>query len=355
MALNINKGSKLGKYYYQKNGNTFGPITIDELLERVDADTLVYCEGISWLKAKEVPELIKFFKTSPKSTQQSPKEKPILKTENPKVVVQEKIESQNTIKGNSELQNEASNAGNKKKIFTASALLLFTILIIGYFVWYKPYLKDKNAARMYSFATSLALRSSPVSGVDYNTIGNILYGAEVLVYSNTGEWSICKANNQEGYAASKFLLSKQDFHILNGIFADNDSRDAIATTKCKRALLDYFNSRGYIGKIDQQLQTEIFDSVLTREVWQIFAKNKEIKPNSVAYPRIVSPNSKFTDFGCIITNIQTNKRKFLLFTFDEFEVAKLISEQDAPDYGYIDKISKINTDGVDSYNVTYAN
>jgi hypothetical protein len=119
--------------------------------------------------------------------------------------------------------------------------------------------------------------------------------------------------------------------------------------------LDYYNSRSFVGKIDEQLQLEIFDSVLHRDVWQLFAKNKDIKPNTIIYPRIVSPNSKFTDFACIITNAQSNKRKFLLFSFDDQEAAKLESEQDAPDTGDIDKISKLNVGGLDTYFVTYTN
>jgi len=354
MALNINKGSKLGKYFYQKDSVTYGPITVDELLERVNADTMVYYDGASWAKAKDLPELSKFFKNQQKPTSTDPKviQKPTAAKQEP---IKSNTPAPTTAPVESIKKEVVNQSGNGKKFAVALVLLLLTTGIIGYFLWYKPYIRDKNAARMYSFATSLALRSSQVSGVDYNTIGNILYGSEVLVYSNSGEWSQCKANNQEGYAASKFLLSKQDFHILNGIFADQDSRDAVVTTKCKKALLNYYNSKGYIGKIDEQLQMEIFDSTLQREVWQIFAKNKDIKPNAVAYQRVVNPTSKFTDFACIITNIQTNKRKFLLFSFNELEEAKLELEQDAPDYGYIDKVYKTNNGEITNYFVTYAN
>jgi hypothetical protein len=343
MGLNINKGSKLGKYYYQKEGVTYGPITLDELLEKVDGETLVYYDGISWTRAKDIPEISKFFKVNESK-----------KNQDAKVIDQPAVEVANQTSYDFP-DNENHKSGNFKKIATAIFLLLTSSLIIGYFVWYKPYIKDKNATRMYSFASSLALRSSPVSGVDYNAIGNILYGSEILVYSNSGEWSVCKANNTEGYTASKYLLSKQEFHILNGIFADAVSRDAVATTKCKKALLDYFISKSYIGKIDEQLQLEIFDSVLNREVWQLIAKNKDIKPNTIAYPRVVSSSSKFTDFACIITNAQTSKRKFLLFSFDDLETAKLESEQDAPDTGDIEKITKLNVGGIDSYFVTYSN
>jgi hypothetical protein len=77
--------------------------------------------------------------------------------------------------------------------------------MIGYFVWYKLYIKEK-----------IALCSTPVSGFDLNAVGNMLCGTGILVYSNTGEWFVCKANNIEGYTASKYILLKQDFQNKDG-------------------------------------------------------------------------------------------------------------------------------------------
>jgi hypothetical protein len=61
MAFKINKGSELGKYYYQKHGITYGPLPVSELLNRIDANTLVYFDGSSWDNARNIPELKKFF------------------------------------------------------------------------------------------------------------------------------------------------------------------------------------------------------------------------------------------------------------------------------------------------------
>ena len=49
-------------YYYSINGTVYGPLTLADLLEKIDADTLVYREGIQWTNADEVDELKKFFK-----------------------------------------------------------------------------------------------------------------------------------------------------------------------------------------------------------------------------------------------------------------------------------------------------
>lgn len=240
-----------------------------------------------------------------------------------------------------------------KKIIVSAILFLVVAGTVFYFAWYKGFIKDKNATRMYSFANSLTLRSSPATGGNYNEVGNILYGTEVLVYSFNGDWVECKANGKKGYVASQFLLPKKVYQELNGILADADTRDAISTTKCRRALLNYFSSKGIMGKIDEQIQKEIYDSVQQKEIWQVFTKPKNNNPNSVAYPKLMSPNSKFTDFACLIKNIATGRRKFLFFSFNDMEVANLVEEQDAPDSGYINKITKNSGNASQRFNVSY--
>lgn len=61
MAININKGGKLGKYFYLEDDVEYGPVELAELLEHVNKDTLVYYEGITWTKAADVQELKRYF------------------------------------------------------------------------------------------------------------------------------------------------------------------------------------------------------------------------------------------------------------------------------------------------------
>jgi uncharacterized membrane protein YhaH (DUF805 family) len=62
MAINLNKDKNELKYYYSENGATLGPFTLSQLLEKIEANTLVYREGIDWTNATDVEELRKFFK-----------------------------------------------------------------------------------------------------------------------------------------------------------------------------------------------------------------------------------------------------------------------------------------------------
>jgi hypothetical protein len=241
---------------------------------------------------------------------------------------------------------------NWRKIITAMVLLLAVAGTVLYFAWYRDYIKDKNATRMYSYANDLFLRSSPEAGVDYNKIKPINYGGEILVYKNTGEWSSVKVNGKKGYAASAFMLPKKEFQELNAIFADDNTREAIASTKYRKALLGYFQQKNIIGKMDATIQRDLYGSETNKEIWQVKSRGKKVTPDNILYQRVVSSNPKNPDFGCIIEQYPAGGRKFLLFTFSDNGTPSLVYEENAPSSGYINSISR-NYDG--TINVSYTN
>ena len=57
MALNLDKSAIEKQYYYEENGNTYGPFSLSVLLSKINANTSVYREGIDWAEAKEIAEL----------------------------------------------------------------------------------------------------------------------------------------------------------------------------------------------------------------------------------------------------------------------------------------------------------
>lgn len=223
-------------------------------------------------------------------------------------------------------------------IFIVSLTLLLLIgSLVGYFAFYKPYKIDRDAPRYYSFANNTFLRSSQEAGVDYNKLGTVPYGSELITYNYGSEWSEVKWKNSQtgksikGYVASDFILPSDEFKILNSIWGDNDSKEIIITSKCRIALLNYFKEKGYSGS------------------WKVFSKSKNTKPNTTYYKRVSNRNSKFTDFAVIIQNVSSGDRKCLLFSFDDDETPHLVYEEDAPQLGNIADISLIN----DFYNNGY--
>ena len=257
----------------------------------------------------------------------------------------------------------------KKKSGVSPILLsvLLTVVILGvggFFVYnnvIKPRQIDKAAPRYYTFAPSVVLRSSKNSGADFNKIGSLPYGTELITYDHGPEWSEVKVNSVnaegkkiKGYIASPFILDKSDFFLLNSIFGDTDSKSVIETSKCRRALLNYFKGQNYIGRLSAEETAELGLPQPTQEnQWQVYCLPKDISTNNVYFKRVLRKDSKFTDFAVIIKNINTGDRKLLYFYFDDDETPHLAAEQSAPEYGTIKKITLKTVSGESYLMVEY--
>ena len=61
MAINTNKTSEIKEYYCLINEVQYGPYDVATLISKIDRNTIVWRDGIEWIKASEVMELKKFF------------------------------------------------------------------------------------------------------------------------------------------------------------------------------------------------------------------------------------------------------------------------------------------------------
>lgn len=244
-------------------------------------------------------------------------------------------------------------------------LLVLAGAVGGYFYYNNTYLPekiDREAPRYYTFANSVVLRSSKSSGADFNKVASLPYGSELITYQHDPEWSQVKVNSvsadgkkPQGYVASPFIMNKNDFYLFNSIWGDVDSKEVIATSKCRIALLNYFKERGYIGKITNEMLNEagIHIKPNSENQWQVFSKPANSKYNNEYFKRLYDKDSKFTDFAVIIQNISTNERRLLYFYFDDDETPHLAAELNAPYTGSIKKITIVESDGKRYLNVDY--
>ncbi len=268
---------------------------------------------------------------------------PAPKIEQPKIeeIKQPPIVQEET-KQNEEIAEEKSSF-SWLIVCTAVALLLVASGVATYFFYLKPKWRDEAAPRYYTMAQDVVMRSSKQAGVDYNFVQTLRYGTELITYEYGGDWSNVKANDKEGYVASPYIIEKKDFLLLNSIWGDVESKETINTNKCRLALLNYFKEHNYIGKMTGEQQHEAFGVYGTdREVWQVFSKGKGRTPNTIFFPHIVNPDSKFSDFAVVIKNNNTQQRKLLLFAFLDDEKPYFVNEQSAPQYGDIVSIKKVN-------------
>lgn len=154
----------------------------------------------------------------------------------------------------------------------------------------------------------------------------------------------------KGYVASPFILNKADFYLLNSIWGDTDSKEVVSSSKCRRALLNYYKENHLMGELSEEMRTEAGITLLPTQnnQWQVFCSPVNSKYNNAYYKRLINSSSKYTDFAIIIKNIHTSERKFLFFSFDDDETPRLLLEKRAPDTGFIKSVS-VYSDGYSTY------
>lgn len=213
---------------------------------------------------------------------------------------------------------------------TLSAIFLILIGggIGGYFYYenfYLPERIDREAPRTYPIV-NVQLRSSKMADGEFNKVATLPFGAELITYEQDSLWAMVKyvspnPNEKplEGYVASPYLITKADFYLVNSIFGDNDAREVLATAKVRRALLDFYKSKGIIGKMSPELAAEVGLPYNPNNQWQAIFHHGQTKPNEVLFKRIWNPSSKFTDMGLLLENVATGQQLFIYVTFDDDE------------------------------------
>lgn len=202
-------------------------------------------------------------------------------------------------------------------------LILVGLIWAGYSFWYKDYRKDKNAPLTYVIANNLILRSSKMADVPQNQIGTVPYGTELTTYSDEDGWAHVKFDGQKGYVSSGFLIGPEDFMLLDGVWGNDDAKDVVSTTKCRLAVLDFLKS--------SRLATG-------RNGWQIYAKPKNARPNTVSFPTLADGYDNFTEFVFILKDNATGKRLLAVYAFDEKENPVFRYSESAPEQGDIKSV-----------------
>lgn len=229
------------------------------------------------------------------------------------------------------------NRNNTLIIGIAIGALVLVGLIVGYFMWYVPYAKDRDALRTYVVANNVFLRSSKVAGVEYNILSKVPYGSELITYSKDMEWAEIKVNGVEGFIASPYLLEWNDFKLLNDVWGSADTKEYIESSKCRLAILDYCKRNQF---------------TTGNNGWQLYTLQKNVKPNNVLFPRLNNGYDKFTEFAFILKNDATQERRFAIYSFDEeTEQPIFLYDENAPEDGQIKNVKYIN--GRNEYNVIY--
>ena len=238
-----------------------------------------------------------------------------------------------------------------KKIGIAAGVLLSVFLVVWCVSYYNnvylPEKIDNEADRYYVVPNSLFIRSSEVSGIE-NKLVSVFYGQELITYRHGTEWSHVKFKEAhergnegvKGYVGSRYLLKKTDFYLLNSIWGNDDAKVIAETNKCRLALLDYYKSHGYIGKMSSNIIKDIHLQVVPdrNNQWQFFALPKKSKYNNAFFKKLISSSQKYPDAFLILKNIVTGERKVVMFHYDDDETPHFVQEISAPENGVIKNV-----------------
>lgn len=240
----------------------------------------------------------------------------------------------------------------RRSSWSAFWLLPFAIAL-GYYFFLRPYLRDKNAPRYYTIAEDAVLRSSALSAED-NKLETLPYGTELIGYRSEGGWQSVKRGDVEGFVATRLLAEKRDYYLLNSIFGNPEAKEVIATSRARRALLEYYKEAGIVGDMPGEVKREVYGTSFPRnDVWMVYAKPADSPRNSVLYPRVVKPRAKHPDFAVLLTKQAGSERKALLFSFSDEGDATLEEEQAAPKEGDLVSVSRRKGKGASRYVFQY--
>ena len=166
------------------------------------------------------------------------------------------------------------------------------------------------------------------------------YGKAIEVQGLEGTCVTTKVDGKKEFIPKKFLGSAREWQEIDAIYGNEPSRELFDNSYEKRALRNYFNRTQIMGYIPQEKQKELYGKPRTREVWQVYGLTEESEFSPVAKGRFSWGNAFETeetnrpdDLAVIISEMENrDRRKLLLFNFDEEKVDNFVDEMDLSNY-----------------------
>ena len=212
---------------------------------------------------------------------------------------------------------------------------------------YLPEKIDREAARLYVLPNSLFIRSSKMTDIS-NKQASVYFGQELIVYENDGEWSRVKYKKAgqkgkegiTGYVMSTYLVNKSELYLLRSILGNEEAKAVAETSKCRRALINYYKENGYLGRMSAEERAEAGIRIVpgSDNQWQFFPLDKKSKYNHAFFKKLFDPNQEYKDACLILTNIMTRERKLVIFHYDDDETPHFVGEMPVPPTGLIKTI-----------------
>ncbi|MEA3451407.1 MAG: SH3 domain-containing protein [Bacteroidota bacterium] len=209
--------------------------------------------------------------------------------------------------------NTESKSTKAKILFTSGLLIgiipfLFIVyLLLGPLV--RVIQKDFTAEKMYIISETLKIRSDKEK--NSYAIGKYEYGTEVKVYKIfDNDWAEVSVGDKKGFMSTEYLVSRENFYLIDGVFGNELAQKNISQTIFKKAISTYLSENNYISYIPEDIKEELYGKDVEKEAWQIFAEKGYPRYNAFCYGDF--NGNKKPDVAFIIKNLKTEKTKLIV-------------------------------------------
>lgn len=205
------------------------------------------------------------------------------------------------------IDEEVSLKPSKKKQIGIAIGVVAIMLIAGGF-WLSTSQQDDekktNTEKMIVYANQLNLRATKSADTPENILDIIPYGTELTITNKDNKWAETEYNNQTGYVDINYLTKIEDFEILEGVWGNENSKQAVSTAKHRKALIHFCSTR--------ELSTG-------EDGWQLFTLPSNVTPNYVYFPYLQNGQAYDydMDFVFILSNNTTNEHKCAVYSFPQ--------------------------------------
>jgi|GEM_PF-7051274 len=224
------------------------------------------------------------------------------------------------------------------------------VLAVGAFVTYYFFGDQLNFGgeaereRLYVVADTVFTHTECDLGMETRLLP-LPYGKGLEVYTMDENCITTELDGKTHFVPRKYLGTSQEFSEIDAIYGNEASRTLFDNSYEKRALRNYFNRTQIMGDIPMEKQKELYGEVRQREVWQVYGEDAESELNAVVKggfsnddeTEVEAETHKPEDMAVIISDRDNrDRRKLLLFAFDEEKVESLVDEMDLSNYpGYL--------------------
>ena len=252
-SININSTKDI--YYFEINGDSEGPYSINDLLSKIKSNTIVYREGIDWTEAINVPELKFYFNKD------------------------ERVKSiDRTMKNSQQIKTKS----NKITFIIIGVVFLILIVVISFFL-------TNNNSKVISDTT---IENNAINNSSSSSLNNNSNNSESSQNEKSGTWVVITGS---------YKSQDEAIHQLNKLLTKGITVELLNTNDFEKLSKDYYFVCA--GKQLNKKSAQEISKQITEKGFEAYAKDAGSDKNSINTDMI---KSRYIDIDNIFASSTMN-------------------------------------------------